>query len=143
MIIQAIVSLVATLSFSIVIGVPKKYLLLAGSTGAIGWIVYLCFMNIGYSTVFASLLSALVIAIISVILSKALKAIVSIFFVPGILPIVPGVAVYKTAYYILNNNSYMTKKYFYQTILIAGAIALSIFIVESIGKFKVKRKVKG
>lgn len=140
MIIQLIVSFVAVFFFSIVLGVPKKFLMLAGLTGAIGWIVFLVFSSLGISTIISSIISALIVAIISAIFSKIFKSILSIFFIPGILPIVPGVAVYKAVYYTLANDFSMTRKYFYETILIAGAIALSIFLVESIRKIKIIKK---
>lgn len=137
MIVQAIVSFIAVICFSLVLGVPKKFLILAGLTGSIGWLAFLIFSKLGISTIMSSLASAFVVAIISAILSKLLKSIANIFFIPGILPIVPGVAVYRAVYYTLLNNLEMTRKYFYETILIGGAIALSIFIVESIKKIKI------
>lgn len=134
MVVQAIVSFLAVLCFSVVLGIPKKFLILSGLTGSIGWIIFLIFSNLGLSTIMASLISAICVAIISAILSKIAKSIISIFFIPGILPVVPGVAMYRAVYYVLNNDSEMTKMYFYETILIAGAIALSIFTVESLKK---------
>lgn len=139
MIIQAFIAFLAVICFCVVLGVPKKFVTLAGLTGAIGWIVYLIFINLGISTIMASLVSALFVAIISAIISKLMKTVINILFVPGILPIVPGVAMYKVAYYILANDVEMVKKYFYETILIAGAIALAIFAVESIKKISCRR----
>lgn len=141
MIVQIVVSFLAVLSFSVALGVPKKFLILSGLTGSIGWIVFLVFSNLGVSTIMASFISAFCVAIISAILSKVVKAIISIFFIPGILPVVPGVAMYRTVYYILNNNSEMTRTYFYESVLIAGAIALSIFTVESMKKIITQKNV--
>lgn len=141
MIAQIVVSFLAVLSFSVALGVPKKFLILSGLTGSIGWIVFLVFSDLGVSTIIASLISAFCVAIISAILSKVAKAIISIFFIPGILPVVPGVAMYRMVYYILNNNFEMTRTYFYESILIAGAIALSIFTVESMKKIITQKNV--
>lgn len=142
MIAQIVVSFLAVLSFSVALGVPKKFLILSGLTGSIGWIVFLVFSDLGVSTIIASLISAFCVAIISAILSKVAKAIISIFFIPGILPVVPGVAMYRMVYYILNNNFEMTRTYFYESILIAGAIALSIFTVESMKKIITQKNVE-
>lgn len=141
MIAQIVVSFLAVLSFSVALGVPKKFLILSGLTGSIGWIVFLVFSDLGVSTIIASLISAFCVAIISAILSKVAKAIINIFFIPGILPVVPGVAMYRMVYYILNNNFEMTRTYFYESILIAGAIALSIFTVESMKKIITQKNV--
>jgi uncharacterized membrane protein YjjB (DUF3815 family) len=140
MVVQAIVSFLAVLCFSVVLGIPKKFIILSGLTGTIGWIIFLIFSNLGLSTIIASLISAVCVAIISAILSKVAKTIISIFFIPGILPVVPGVAMYRAVYYVLNNDSEMTKQYLYETILIAGAIALSIFTVESIKKITIRKQ---
>ena len=140
MIMQAIIAFLAVICFCVVLGVPKKFIALAGLTGAIGWITYLAFIKFETSTIIASLISALCVAIISAILSKLIKAKISIFFIPGILPIVPGVAMYRIVYYVLANDVGMMKKYFYEAILIAGAIALAIFAVESIKKMSYKRE---
>lgn len=139
MIIQAIISFLAVICFCVVLGVPKKFVPLAGITGAIGWAIYLIFINLEVSTIMSSLISALLIAIISAIIAKIMRTVINIFFIPGILPIVPGVAMYKVAYYILANDVEMVKKYFYEAILIAGAIALAIFAVESIKKISFRR----
>lgn len=139
MIVQAIVAFLAVLCFSVVLGIPKKFIILSGLTGSMGWIIFLIFSNLGLSTIIASLISAVCVAIISAILSKVAKTIISIFFIPGILPVVPGVAMYRAVYYVLNNDSEMTKQYLYETILIAGAIALSIFAVESIKKITIRK----
>lgn len=141
MIIQAIIAFFAVICFCVVLGVPKKFVALAGLTGAIGWIVYLVFVKIKMSTILASLISALCVAIISAIISKITKAEISICFIPGILPIVPGVAMYRIVYYVLANDVTMVKKYFYEAILIAGAIALAIFAIESIKKISYKESL--
>lgn len=103
-VVQIIVSFVAVVTFSITLGVPKKFLPIAGGIGAIGWIVYLLSIKLGLSTVISSLISAFIIAILSAILAKLCKTLISTFYVPGILPIVPGVRI------IQNGILYVFKK---------------------------------
>lgn len=141
MILQTLASFMAVICFSIVLGVPKRFLALTGITGAIGWVSFLiCTSIFNFSMIFASLISAIVIAIVSVILSKIFGVIVTVFFIPGILPIVPGVSLYRMVYNMLSRNMELVKYYFFETLLIAGAIALSIFIIESISNIKIARK---
>jgi uncharacterized membrane protein YjjB (DUF3815 family) len=141
MILQTLASFFAVICFSIILGVPKKFLALVGMTGAIGWIAFLiCTSIFNLSMISASLISAIVIAIVSIVLSKVLKVIVTIFFVPGILPIVPGVSLYRMVYNILARNMELVKYYFFETMLISGAIALSIFIIESLSDAKILKK---
>ena len=71
-----------------------------------------------------------------------LKAVSTIFLIPGILPIVPGAAMYKMVYAIINNNSREIGYYLLQAILITGGIALAFFIAESIKEIQIIRKDK-
>lgn len=140
MIIQFIASFIAVFCFSISLEVPKKFIIMTGMIGAIGWIAYLIGIEFGLSVVLSSFISALLVAIISVILSKILKAVTTIFFIPGILPIVPGLAMYRLVYAIINNQTDSIVYYLLQTLLIAGGIALAIFITDSIRELKWKAR---
>lgn len=53
------------------------------------------------------------------------------FYIPGFFPLVPGIGVYRTAFYYINDNPAQASHYLLQSALIAGAIALSIFLVDS------------
>ena len=56
---------------------------------------------------------------------------VTMFYIPGFFPLVPGIGVYRTAFYYINDNPAQASYYMVQSALIAGAIALSIFLVDS------------
>lgn len=140
--IQFIAAFIATAAFSITIEIPKKYIVIAGLVGGIGWIIYLISSYLGISEVVSYFISALIVTIIAKILSKVLKAVSTIFLIPGILPIVPGAAMYKMVYAIINNNSREIGYYLLQAILITGGIALAFFIAESIKEIKIIRKEK-
>lgn len=143
MIIQVIASFIAVFCFSISLEVPKKFIIITGMIGVVGWITYLIAVALNLSVILSSFISALVVAVISVILSKIFKAVTTIFFIPGILPIVPGVAMYKTVYAMINNHTNDIVYYLLQALLIAGGIALAIFITDSIRELKwVPRKEK-
>ena len=138
--IQIIASFIAVAAFAINIDVPKKYIGIVGCVGMIGWATYLLGINFNIPEVLSYFMSALVVAIISIVLSKLLNAVSTIFLIPGILPIVPGVAMYKMIYSLINSNLIETVHYFLQAILITGGIALAIFITESIKGMKIIRK---
>ncbi len=138
--IQIVASFIAVVAFSIKLEVPKKYVCIAGTVGAIAWLVYLLCTHFGLDDIVAYFVSTLVVAIISVILSKILNAVSTIFLIPGILPTVPGVAMYKMIYYLINNNHAESTYYLLQAIFIAAGMALAIFITESIKGIKLIRK---
>lgn len=138
--VHLIASFIAVVCFSINIEVPKKYVPITGAVGAIAWVTYLICSHFQLPDVLAYFISTLLVAIISLILSKTLKAISTIFLIPGILPTVPGIAMYRTIYAFINNNTQDAGYYLLQTIFITGGIALAIFITESIKGVKLIRK---
>lgn len=138
--IQTIASFIAVVAFSIKLEVPKKYVCLTGTVGAIAWLTYLMCKYLGLHDILSYFISTLVVAIVSMILSKILNVVSTIFLIPGILPTVPGVAMYKMIYSLINNNRGEATYYLLQSIFIAGGIALAIFITESIKGMKIIRK---
>ena len=138
--IQFVAAFIGVIAFSVNLEIPKKYIIITGLVGAIGWIVYLICIKLDISNILSYFISDLTIAILSIILSKLLKAISTIFLIPGILPIVPGIAMYELIYYILNNDWHQAKYYLVQVILITGGIALAVFVADSIKEIKIMRK---
>lgn len=138
--IHFISAFIAVVSFSINLEIPKKYIIIVGIVGALGWITYIICDYFKLSNVLSYFISALVVAILSMILSKLLDAVSTIFLIPGILPIVPGLAMYKMVYSFINNDHKESAYQLLQAILITGGIALAIFITESIKKMKIIKK---
>lgn len=122
----------AVVLFSITLEVNKKFIFFAGISGMLGWITYLICREYGINDIICYMISGIVIALVSYIFSIIFKVVVTIFLIPGILPIVPGVAIYRTVYYLIMNDIANTRHYLIQTILISGSIAIAIFLVESI-----------
>lgn len=120
------------LSFSVYVETPKKHLLKAGLVGAIGGFIYVLVMYLESGEVMATFCSALVVALISHIFARVFKTPVTLFLIAGILPTVPGAGMYQIVHYILLKDEGMASYYMIQTLQIAGAIALAIFLVDSV-----------
>lgn len=138
--IPIIASFIGVMAVSINFEVPKKYIPIVGAVGAVAWGTYLGCTYLNFPDILSYFISTLVVAIISMILSKLLNAVSTIFLIPGILPTVPGIAMYKLVYYLINNNSSEATYYLLQAILITAGIALAIFITESIKGIRIIRK---
>ena len=138
--IQFIAAFIAVVSFSVNLEIPKKYIIIVGVVGALGWVIFVICNYFNLNDILAYFISALFVTIISLVLSKILKAVSTIFLIPGILPIVPGIAMYKMIYFLINNNLRESVYQLLQAILITGGIALAIFITESIKGIKIIRK---
>ncbi len=142
MILQICGAFLAIFAFSVVMEAPKRYLPYCGLVGAAGWFVYLTTVR-AFGIVTANFFGALVIAIISHVFARIFKAPVTVFLIPGILTIVPGAALYRAVYQFLLGARAMASAYLLETIQIAGAIALAIFLVDSffsIFQAKIRRR---
>ena len=87
--IQSVGAFLAIFGFSLLVDMPRKYLVYAGITGGAGWLAYLVSMQVGTSQVAAAFFSSLAAALLSQVFARVLKAPVTIFLVAGILPTVP------------------------------------------------------
>ena len=103
MILQILSAFSAVLVFTMILEIPKKYMLYASASGAVGWWAYLMVQNSGHSSMLAAFLSTLVVAFLSHILARVKKAPVTVFLITGTLPAVPGAAIYRSVYYFLQN----------------------------------------
>lgn len=89
-IIQLVLSYVATVTFAIITNVPKRALNACGITGTFGWMAYWTLMQMDSGTGASSLAGAFVVAVLSHFFAKHKKMPITIFNVPGIVPLVPG-----------------------------------------------------
>ncbi len=138
MLIQGISAFFATAAFSVLFYLPKKYLIHAGATGSFGWFIYLISLRILSDKILATLTATLIVALISHILARVYKTPVTMFLIPGVIPFVPGAGMYQIVRSIVDGNTGNTTLYFFETLQIAGAIALGIFIVDTFFRKRAK-----
>ena len=139
MVIQTIGAFLAVLSFSLLLEVPRKYLALAGGAGAAGWLAYLLAESWSGSVIAAAFLSSLLVALFSHIFARAFKAPVTVFLIAGILPSVPGASIYRSVSYVITNEPELSSRYLVETLQISGAIAVAIFIMDSLFRLGQKK----
>lgn len=132
MILQIISASSAVFMFTMILEIPKQYIPYTAATGGLGWWVYLVVQNGGYSSMMAAFLSTLAVAFVSHILARVKKAPVTVFLVSGTLPAVPGTAIYRSVYYMIQNDSQKCTYYLMETLLIAAGIAMAITIMDSL-----------
>ena len=139
MIIQGISAFFATASFSILFYLPKKYLIQSGVTGSLGWFIYLLVLKFNGDKVLANFIATLVVALTSHIMARVLKTPVTMFLIPGVIPLVPGAGMFQIVNSIINNTMSQASHYFFETMQITGAIALGIFIIDTFFRRPAKR----
>ncbi len=139
MLLQIISAFIATAAFSILFYLPKKYIIHSGMTGAFGWLIYLIGLEILEDKVLSTLAATMLVALASHILARVYKTPVTMFLIPGVIPFVPGAGMYQIVTGMVEGNVERTSTYFFETLQIAGAIALGIFIIDTF----FRRKGKG
>lgn len=130
-IIQVIGAYVATITAAVSVEAPKQFIFKTGISGAGGYIIYLLVID-QLGSVMATFLASLIIVIMGQYLARRFKAPVTIFYIPSFFPLVPGSAMYLTAYNFINGDSVAGGMFFIEALMIAGAIALAIFLIDSL-----------
>lgn len=140
MLLQVVSAFVGVVTLAVLFRVPKRYLVLTGVTGAVGWFVQLTMTELLDNQVFVAFLAAFSVAVLSQIFARISKAPVTLYLVTGILPLVPGIGMYRTVYYLLQGDNKQTSHYLAYTLQVAGMIALAIFVVDSFFKVVYNRR---
>ena len=132
MIIQICGAFVAVFTMSMITSLPKKFLWMAGTIAAISWGIYLVCQYYGLGLGMSIFNATFTTAFISHILARVFKAPVTMFLIPGVLPLVPGVNTYRIAYYLIAKEADTASYYMAATLTIAGMIAIGVFVVDTI-----------
>ena len=131
MIANIICSFVGTIAFSILFNVPSKYYKYCGLTGMVGGMgLYFCSDVI--KGPFATFVATLLVVLCSRIFAVWRKCPITVFLISGIFPLVPGAAVYYTAYNFVMNDLSLAVDSGIHALKIAFAIVLGIVFVVSI-----------
>lgn len=133
---QIVGAFFAVVTIAVLNGVPKKYLVYSGTVGTVGWAVYLLMRFFDLREAMAMFVATIMVAVISHVYARTLKAPVTLFLVCGILPLVPGVAMYRLVYYLLISDKVTAGIYAVTTVSVTGAIALAVFFVDTVFKLR-------
>ena len=128
-----IFAFIATMGYSVFFNVPRKQLSYCGLTGGIGWVIYIFLNNHNlFNPVSANFFAAFVVTLVSEKLARLLKKPAILFIIPGIIPLVPGLGMYKTMLNFVQGDYNLAIATGTEAILISGAIALGLMVTTSI-----------
>lgn len=135
MIVKILGAFVGTMAFGKLFYGPQRDLWAGGIVGAAGFAVYLYFMEVlGYSSMLSNFIGTLVLACLSEIFARRYKEPVTVFSVPGFLPLVPGLSLYRAMNYVILKDYVMGMMTFVDACLDAMAIALGILLISGLAK---------
>lgn len=128
MISQVFSAVVGTIAFSVLFGVPGTYYPWCGLIGGAGWTVYAMAVN-GWGAAAASFAATVVVIFLSRAAAVKHRCPATIFMMSGIFPLVPGVGIYWTVYYIVTEQLKLALYTGYDALKAAVAIVLGIVFV--------------
>lgn len=131
-IIQTLMGALGSVGFAILFNVRKRQLLLLFLGGALDWAIYLLCVHNGYSDFLGLLFATMSAAFISEVLARVLHTPVLILLVPTLVPLIPGGALYRCMYALVQTNKEQFIAYGTSAVTSAGAIALGIIAMTAV-----------
>jgi uncharacterized membrane protein YjjB (DUF3815 family) len=139
--IQVVYAFLGSFCAGALFSIRGKRLILSGLSGAVGWFVYsLMKYRIDQYQLIAIFAGAIAVGAFSEAAARCVKSPATIFLVPGIFPIVPGIAAYETIQLIVNGKLQQAGAKMVETFAGAAAIAFGIMLVAAVFRIAFKKK---
>ncbi|HZK58007.1 MAG TPA: threonine/serine exporter family protein [Clostridia bacterium] len=132
---------ISTVGFAIIFNTPKSALIKSGFAGGLGWVIYTLTRNLFGSVMFSTFIASMSIALIGEYFAIIDKNPITIYIIPGIIPLVPGFGLYNTMLSIVEKQFDKVAEHGSETLMISMAIAGALVIVLSINSYR--RKGRG
>lgn len=102
----AMAAAVCSIGFAIPLNMPKKFLYLVGILGASSvFSRYILYFHVGFNAEYSTFIAAFLIGIFSLIISEKFNLVSSILVVPPLLPMIPGVMIYRFLFACIKSES--------------------------------------
>lgn len=132
---QFFLSYISTVCFGILLHIPSRAYNVAGVIGGGSWVIYwVMYYQDGVGLAFSNLFAAVLIALCSRWTAQHKKMPAIVFEVPALVPFVPGGQAYKMVRNFAIGNYYLVTVYFYQVVVIVGAITLGFGLGELLNR---------
>ncbi len=121
----------AVIGYGIYMSVPKRPLLLSSAIGTVAYFAYrLVYLQAG-SELLGYLIASFITAASAEILARIFKTPTTALVLPAIIPLVPGVGLYRTMLCLVQNDMERFPQVFARTLLISGVIAVTVAVVNA------------
>lgn len=129
---------IATVTFGILINVPRRGLNVGGLIGTLSFLAYkLCLLiHVGIGP--ANLVGAMLIGVLSMQAARIKKMPVINFNIPSMVPFVPGGQAYQMVKNFVLGNNQVALNYLLQVAVIAGAIAFGFLLAELFNRLQAR-----
>jgi uncharacterized membrane protein YjjB (DUF3815 family) len=140
---QVVLAMTATCGFAVLFNAPPRALPLCATIGGVAFLTRWLLEQAGMSLDLATLLGALLVALLSEWGARQFKAPALVFKVTGFIPFIPGVLAYQTVLHILDGNYLAGLGNGLQTAIRAGAIAGGIGAMTALFRLREQPFQKG
>lgn len=141
--IQVVLSFIATACFAVVFNAPIKAIPACGLVGSVGWTIYFVLFQNGVDEVKASFIGAFIVAFVAHLFARKFRMPMIIFSVSGILPLVPGGIAYNTMRNIVELDYLSGMQNGMRAFMISGAIAMGLVFAEVLMQIMYRMMRKG
>ena len=124
----------ATGGFAIFFNVQRKMLPYLAVVGGIGWLLFVEGSLQFENPIIFSFIPAAFVSLSAEFLARKLKQPAIIIVIPGILPLVPGLGLYNTVYYIIQKEYVQAATAGTRAVIMSVGIALGILVMSSLSK---------
>lgn len=128
LIINILFAYLASVGFALTINVPRRVLNLAGVSGVVSWIIYWLAMRASMGRLISNLLGSFAIGILAIVFARRKKCPASVFYIPAIVPLVPGVPAYQAVRELTAGNINGASDSALRVIIVTGSIALGMLL---------------
>ena len=141
-ILRIFMSFTGTFAFSLLFNIRGKKLVFASVAGLVCGLSYYISGCLSEREIFAYFMASVCVTVYAEITARFVKAPATSFLAPGIIPLVPGGALYYTMSAALHGNAELFFERGMETVYIALAIAAGILVISPIkavfGEIKLK-----
>lgn len=139
---QFLIAFVASSAWSVIFRAPKQRLVLAGLTGALGWMGWMLAESAGLEIVGRTAIGAFAVGISGEIIARLKHEPATIFLTPGIVPLVPGVTVYSAMQAFVVGDYTGGLSLATEALFAAGAIAGGLAVATTLVRtlFRLRRR---
>lgn len=138
-VINIVFAWLAAVGFGLIINVPHRALVLCGISGSAGWILYWLANRIGVGRLGSNLLGALCVGILGLVFARIKKCPVTVFNIPGVVPLVPGVPAYQAVRAMVEGQLSDAENLILRVAIVTIAIAMGFMLAQLIGEIFFKK----
>ena len=126
--------------YCIIMSLPKRAIAISASCASITYLIYRVIFLVMSEELIGYLVASLVGAVISELLARICKMPATVFIFPAIIPLVPGIGLYRSMLCMIRSDMSGFASAGTKTLMISGIIAVTVAVVNAAFRNIFKKK---